>query len=78
MGEQQLHMYDVLMPIPPMWECKETCKHFGESVDYPSWWFGEARCTLCNTSNMKVVSFDNRGFVYCELYERREDDAGNG
>jgi predicted metal-binding protein len=78
MHEQQLDMYDIVTPVHPMWECRETCRRFGEKLDYPSWWFGEARCLLPEGNNMKHVNFDNRCYIWCDLYERRDDDAGNG
>ena len=71
----QLSMYDVITPVPEMWECKETCRRFGEYVDYPSWWRGQARCMLCSGNHIKTTTFDNRVFVYCDLYERRPDNA---
>ena len=69
--DQQLFMYDVLTPVPQMWECRETCKHFGEHVDYPSWWNGEARCLLCTDGHTKSLIFDNRWFAWCDLYESK-------
>ena len=70
---EQLTMYDVLTPVPPMWDCAETCKHYGEKVDYPSWWFGKARCLLCDHEHYKSIVFDNRYFSYCTRYEREEE-----
>ena len=70
---RQLSMYDALDPRPEMWDCRETCRHFGESVDYPSWWNGEARCCLPFTGkNTESVLFDNRWFMYCKLYEPKK------
>ena len=50
-------------------DCYKTCKHFGEKVDYPSWWFGKARCLLQTGAHTHEVEFDNTSFMYCDLYE---------
>ena len=70
MAEQQLFMYDVVIPVPQLHKCYGTCKHFGEKIDYPSWWFGEPRCLLCDGNHIKSILFDNRWFTYCDLYEK--------
>lgn len=72
---EQVYMYDVITPTPTMWECVKTCKHFGENIDYPEWWFGKPRCLLPDGNCMKSILFDNRWFCYCTKYERREDDV---
>ena len=75
MAEKQLSMYDCLTPVPPMCECRETCKRFGEWTDSPDWWHGEVRCLLPNTFTMRQVEFDNRAYIWCTLYERKDDNA---
>ena len=68
---EQVSMYDVVTPVPQLWECRETCRRFGESVDYPSWWHGEARCLLANGDTMRQLEFNNRCFIWCSLYEQK-------
>lgn len=68
----QLTIYDAVTPVPPMWDCRETCRRFGEQTDSPEWWHGEKRCLLANGNNMKDVVFDNRCYVYCTLYEPKD------
>lgn len=70
--QEQLNMYDVLCPAPQLYECMETCRRSHESIDYPSWWFGKPRCLL---ADIQLVSFDNRCFAYCSLYERGDKNA---
>lgn len=70
--EKQLDMYDAIHPYPPMWECTETCRHFGEEVDSPSWWFGQKRCLLPKgMADMDQTIFDNIVFIYCKHYEKK-------
>lgn len=73
----QLNIYDAFLetlPAPVMWDCRETCRRFGESTDRPSWWRKEygRRCLLPNSNTMKEVEFDNRAYIYCTLYERKK------
>ncbi len=70
---EQLDIWDdrVVTPVPALWVCRETCRRFGEYVDYPSWWNGEARCLLCDGSHMHGITFDNRCYIYCDLYESK-------
>ena len=70
---EQLSMYDVITPVPEMWDCIKTCKRSGEKVDHPPWWHGEGRCLLPGNKDIESPVFDNKCFVYCKLYERRED-----
>ena len=70
---EQLSMYDVITPVPEMWDCRKTCKRYGEKVDHPPWWHGEGRCLLPGNKDIESPVFDNKCFVYCKLYERRED-----
>ena len=71
MAVKQLTLFDweaeSAAPVPELYECQKTCKHFGESVDYPSWWFGEARCLLMDYEQ-KVVN--NRCIAWCKRYEQ--------
>ena len=71
MKEQQLSMYDCLTTTPEVWDCRKTCKRFGEKVDYPSWWFGEARCLLPKNGDWEQFVFDNTVHFTCKLYESR-------
>lgn len=75
---KQLTMYDAVTPVPPMWDCRETCRRFGELTDSPSWWHGEKRCLLVNGNNMKHVEFDNRCYIYCTLYEPKDGGDHTG
>ena len=68
MTEQQLDMYDAVTPVPPLWDCRKTCRRFGENVDSPEWWFGEKRCLLCTDPHLHVSDFDNCCQVWCDLY----------
>lgn len=69
---EQMSMYDAVCPVPQLYDCMETCRHAKEKVDYPSWWFGRPRCML---ADIQMVSFDNRAFAYCRLYERGDAHA---
>ena len=71
---EQISIWDVVTPVPPMWDCRKTCKHFGEAVDYPSWWFGEGRCLLADNKSMKSILFDNCWFCYCTRYEEKTNE----
>ena len=76
MDDNQMSMYDFVTPVPKMWDCTETCKHFGENVDYPSWWNGKSRCLIPGegsgkNARMKSVVFDNSWFTYCTYYEKK-------
>lgn len=73
MKTEQINIYDpdAITPTPALWRCRETCKRFGEHVDYPSWWNGEARCLLVDGQHMKEIVFDNMRYTYCTLYERK-------
>lgn len=68
--EKQLNIFDWMVesaaPVPPIWECRESCRHFGEKVDYPDWWFGEGRCLLADTESTVV---NNRYISWCKKYE---------
>lgn len=66
--EQQLTMYDAILPVPAAWDCVETCRHFGEKVDYPDWWRGKARCLL---GDWYEIEFDNRAYICCRRYEAK-------
>lgn len=70
--QEQISMYDVIIPAPTMYECMKTCRRALEHVDYPSWWFGNPRCLLPHSEHMKEVEYDNRSYIYCSLYERRD------
>ena len=67
---KQLSIFDweieSVAPVPQLWECRKTCTRFGELVDYPSWWFGEARCRLVDIRS-KVIN--NTYVAWCENYE---------
>lgn len=69
---EQLTMMDVVAPVPTLWKCRETCRRFGEMVDHPSWWDGEARCLLADTDS---VLFDNTWITWCKLYEEKKDEV---
>ena len=72
--DKQMSIYDIVTPVPKMWDCTETCKHFGEKVDYPEWWNGKARCLLPaegGGAKMKSVVFDNTWYSYCSMYEEK-------
>lgn len=72
---EQMDIYDAFLatlPAPIMWDCRKTCRRFGEYTDHPSWWHGEDRCLLPDAKTMKEAEFDNRAYTYCTLYERKE------
>ena len=69
MKYEQIEFHEAITPVPPLWQCKETCSRFGELVDSPKWWFGEERCLLCTAPHLHVTEFDNRAMVWCDLYE---------
>ena len=78
--EGQTDIYDAFLdtlPAPIMWECRKTCRHFGENVDYPLWWWGEARCLYPDTKTMKHAEFDNRCYIYCTLYEPKNKSGAD-
>ena len=71
----QVTMYEAVTPVPEMWECTKTCRRFGEKVDHPSFWHeGEGRCLLPTDKDIETPVFDNRCYVYCKLYERKEEN----
>ena len=76
--QKQLTIYDAVTPVPPLWDCRETCRRFGEMTDSPEWWNGEKRCLLCNGNTMKHANFDNRCYIYCTLYEPKDGGDHTG
>ena len=72
-NSKQLSIFDweaeSAAPVPTLWDCRRTCKRFGEKVDYPSWWFGEARCLLVE---IKSKSVNNKSVAWCTKYECKE------
>ena len=71
----QISIYDIdpdVDPQPEMWDCRKTCARFGEKVDYPEWWNGEARC-LYGFDKVDQVVHDNVTHFYCRFYERRRN-----
>lgn len=70
-GQLSIYSPSACTPVPPLHECYETCKHFGENVDYPSWWNGKARCMLSTGKNLHGTVFDNLCQIWCDLYEER-------
>ena len=69
---EQLTIYDSLRSWPPMWDCRKTCKRFGEKIDHPSWWpKDDLRCLLPDRNTMQDVVFDNTAVIYCTLYEKK-------
>ena len=73
---EQLTIYDAVTPVPQLWDCRKTCRRFGEKVDHPDWWpENEDRCMLCGTNEIRNEMFDNRAFLWCTLYEERRPEA---
>lgn len=68
MEGQQLTMYDCLTSVPEVWECRKTCRRFGEKVSkFPG--SDELRCDLHKEGDWEQFVFDNTVHFTCKLYE---------